>query len=102
MEESIQSIMSNKINDNDIRFAIGSPEFLQTTANQLNQLNRENYVLGVPYDMLGNFAGADFSNQPLTIDIRSTLNDATPNAMYLYTLAKTMVAYSPSGIRVMS
>jgi hypothetical protein len=89
-------------NDNDIRFAIGSPEFLQTTANQLNQLNRENYVLGVPYDMLGNFAGADFSNQPLTLDIRSTLNDATPNAMYLFTLAKTMVAYSPSGIRVMS
>lgn len=89
-------------NDNDIRLAIGSPEFLQTTANQLNQLNRENYVLGVPYDMLGNFSGADFSNQPLTIDIRSTLNDATPNALYLYTLAKTMVAYSPSGIRVMS
>ena len=38
----------------------------------------------------------------LTLDIRSTLNDATPNALYLFTLAKTMVAYSPSGIRVMS
>ena len=90
------------VNDNDIRLAIGNNSFLQTTSNQLNQLNRENYVLGVPYDMLGNFAGADFTNQPLTLDIRSTLNDATPNAMYLFTLAKTMVAYSPSGIRVMS
>ncbi len=89
-------------NINDVRTAIGSTGFTQTSTNQLNVLNKENYVLGVPYDMLGNYSGADFSNQPLTITIDSNLSDASPNAMYLYALAKTMVSYSPSGISVRS
>lgn len=89
-------------NINDVRTAIGSTGFTQTSTNQLNVLNKENYVLGVPYDMLGNYSGADFSNQPLTITIDSNLSDASPNAMYLYALSKTMVSYSPSGISVRS
>ena len=89
-------------NINDVRTAIGSTGFTQTSTNQLNVLNKENYVLGVPYDMLGNYSGADFSNQPLTITVDSNLSDASPNAMYLYALAKTMVSYSPSGISVRS
>ena len=52
--------------------------------------------------MLGNYSGADFSNQPLTINIDSALSDASPNAVYLFALAKTMVSYSPSGISVRS
>jgi len=89
-------------NINDVRTAIGSTGFTQTSTNQMNVLNKENYVLGVPYDMLGNYSGADFSNQPLTITVDSNLSDASPNAMYLYALAKTMVSYSPSGISVRS
>jgi len=89
-------------NINDVRTAIGSTGFTQTSANQLDVLNKENYVLGIPYDLLGNYSGADFSNQPLTIVIDSDLSDASPNALYLFTLAKTMVSYSPSGISVRS
>jgi hypothetical protein len=89
-------------NINDVRTAIGSTGFTQSTVNQLDVLNKENYVLGCPYDMLGNYSGADFSNQPLTITIDSALSDASPNAVYLYALAKTMVSYSPSGISVRS
>jgi hypothetical protein len=89
-------------NINDIRTAIGSTGFKQSSANQMDVLNKENYVLGVPYDMLGNYSGADFSNQPLTINVDSALSDSSPNAMYLYALAKTIVSYSPSGIAVRS
>ena len=89
-------------NINDIRTAIGSTGFTQTSSNQLNVLNKENYVLGIPYDLLGNYSGADFSNQPLTLVIDSDLSDASPNAIYLFTLAKTMINYSPSGISVRS
>jgi len=89
-------------NINDIRTAIGSTGFKQSSANQMDVLNKENYVLGVPYDMLGNYSGADFSNQPLTITVDSALSDSSPNAMYLYALAKTIVSYSPSGIAVRS
>ena len=86
----------------DIRTCIGSPGFTQTTARQMIKLNQENYTLGVPFDLMGDLSGADFNSQPLMIDIRSTLNDATPNAVYYFTLAKTMVAYSPMGVRVIN
>ncbi len=89
-------------NINDVRTAIGSTGFTQSSLNQANVLNKENYVLGCPYDMLGNYSGADFSNQPLTINIDSDLSDASPNAVYLFALAKTVVSYSPSGINVRS
>ena len=89
-------------NINDVRTAIGSTGFTQTSTNQMNVLNKENLVYGCPYDLLGNYSGADFSNQPLTINIDSDLTDASPNALYLFTLSKTMVSYSPSGINVRS
>lgn len=89
-------------NINDVRTAIGSTGFTQSSLNQANVLNKENYVLGCPYDMLGNYSGADFSNQPLTVNIDSNLSDASPNAVYLFALAKTVVSYSPSGINVRS
>jgi hypothetical protein len=89
-------------NINDVRTAIGSTGFTQTSENQLDVLNKENLVYGIPYDLLGNYSGADFSNQPLTLVIDSNLSDASPNAMYLFTLSKTMVNYSPSGISVRS
>jgi hypothetical protein len=89
-------------NINDVRTAIGSTGFTQSSLNQANVLNKENYVLGCPYDMLGNYSGADFSQQPLSISIDSDLSDASPNAVYLFALAKTIVSYSPSGINVRS
>ena len=87
---------------NDIRTAIGSSQFLQTTENQLNVLNKENITYGVPYDIMGDLTGLDFSSQPLTIQIDSTLSDATPNAVYFFTLAKTIVIYSEESIRILS
>lgn len=86
----------------DIRTCIGSPGFLQSGANQMLKLNKENYTLGVPFDIMGDLSGADFNSQPLTIDIRSTLDNATPNAIYFFTLSKTMVVYSPMGVRVIN
>ena len=86
----------------DPRSAIGSASFPLSTANQGSSLNKLNYVLGVPYDIISGLSGANFSNQPLTINIDSDLSTATPNAIYFFTLSKTLVAYDGMGIRVSS
>ena len=86
----------------DPRWSIGSSDFLLTGANQANSLNKLNYVLGIPYDIITGLSGANFSNQPLTINIDTNMNDATPNAIYFYVLSKTLVSYGGGGIRVMS
>ena len=86
----------------DPRWSIGSSSFLLTGANQANSLNKLNYVLGIPYDIITGLSGANFSNQPLTINIDTKMDDANPNAIYFYVLAKTLVAYGGGGIRVMS
>jgi hypothetical protein len=86
----------------DPRWSIGSSSFALSTANQASSLNKLNYVLGVPYDIITGLSGANFSNQPLTINIDTDMSSATPNAIYFYVLAKTLVMYDESGIRVMS
>ena len=86
----------------DPRWSIGSSNFLLTGVNQANPLNKLNYVLGIPYDIITGLSGANFSNQPLTINIDTQLNDSNPNAIYFYVLAKTLVAYGGGGIRVLS
>ena len=86
----------------DPRWSIGSSDFLLTGANQANSLNKLNYVLGIPYDIITGLSGANFSNQPLTINIDTDMSDATPNAIYFYVLSKTLVSYGGEGIRVMS
>ena len=87
----------------DPRWSIGSSSFPLSTANQASSLNKLNYVLGIPYDIITGLSGANFSNQPLTINIDTDMNDATPNAIYFFVLAKTIVMYDGSGgIRVMS
>lgn len=86
----------------DPRWSIGSSSFLLTGENQANSLNKLNYVLGIPYDIITGLSGANFSNQPLTINIDTNMTDANPNAIYFYVLAKTLVSYGGGGIRVMS
>ena len=86
----------------DPRWSIGSSSFGLSTANQASSLNKLNYVLGVPYDIITGLSGANFSNQPLTINIDTDMSSATPNAIYFYVLAKTLVMYDESGIRVVS
>jgi len=89
-------------NSTDPRWAIGSPSFPLNTVNQASPLNQLNYVLGIPYDIITGLSGANFSNQPLTINIDTDMSSATPNAIYFYVLAKTVVVYDESGVRVMS
>jgi hypothetical protein len=87
---------------NDPRISIGSSSFLQTSENQINVLNKENITYGIPYDLLGDLTGSDFSNQPLTIQIDSNLSDSTPNAVYLFTLSKTTIVYNEDSIRIIN
>jgi hypothetical protein len=86
----------------DPRWNIGSSSFPLTTENQGSSLNHMNYVLGVPYDIISGLSGANFSNQPLTINIDSNLSSSNPNAIYFFTLSKTLISYDPQGIRVMN
>ena len=86
----------------DPRWSIGSSSFPLSTANQASSLNKLNYVLGIPYDIITGLSGANFSNQPLTINIDTDMSSATPNAIYFYVLAKTVVVYDEGGVRVLS
>ena len=74
--------------------------FPLSTNSQINALNKINYTLGIPYDLLSDATGVDFNGKPLTINVRSTLDDATANAMYLFTLNKVAVIYNPQGLGV--
>ena len=89
-------------NSTDPRWAIGSSSFPLNSVNQASSLNKLNYVLGIPYDIITGLSGANFSNQPLTINIDTDMSSATPNAIYFYVLAKTIVMYDEGGVRVMS
>ena len=100
LRELTKTTISSDITDP--RWSIGSSSFALTTENQASSLNKLNYVLGVPYDIITGLSGANFSNQPLTINIDTDMSSATPNAIYFYVLAKTLVMYDESGIRVVS
>jgi hypothetical protein len=47
-------------------------------------------------------SGANFDGKPLTLNIESNLSDGNTNAMYVFVLAKTMIAFSDAGVQVMN
>jgi len=59
------------------------------------------YGVGVLYDMLDS-DGVNFKNDAFTIQMNTTLDDANPNTAFLFVKAKNSLAYSPSGIEVVS
>jgi len=46
--------------------------------------------------------GVNFKNDAFTIQMNTTLDDANPNTAFLFVKAKNSLAYSPSGIEVVS
>jgi hypothetical protein len=87
---------------NDPRFAIGSNGFKFETASQITAFNKSNVVYGVGYDYFSSMSGANFDGKPLTLNIESNLSDGNTNAMYVFVLAKTMIAFSDAGVQVMN
>ncbi len=59
------------------------------------------YGVGVLYDMLDS-DGVSFKSDAFTLQMSTTLDDANPNTAFLFVKAKNSLAYSPSGIEVIS
>lgn len=59
------------------------------------------YGVGVLYDMLDS-DGVSFKTDAFTLQMNTTLDDANPNTAFLFVKAKNSLAYSPSGIEVIS
>jgi len=59
------------------------------------------YGVGVLYDQFDS-DGVDFSSDAFTLQMSTTLDDANPNTAFLFIKAKQTLAYSPSGIEVVS
>jgi len=59
------------------------------------------YGVGVLYDMLDS-DGVNFKSDAFTLQMNTTLDDANPNTAFLFVKAKNSLAYSPSGIEVIS
>jgi hypothetical protein len=102
--KKIQDVTESAVSyeTNDINFALGATGNLVTSANQLLDVNKMNVNYGLPYDLLGDYAGTSFQGEPLSLELTSTMSDNTSNAQYVFVLHKSKVMYDESGIRVLN